>query len=246
MYLLYLDDAGSVGNPREKHFVLGGVALFERQTHFLSEALDQLARKWQPLSAEELEFHGSEINAGRNTWRKVPKDKRRAIIRHGLATVRSLQGDWTLFGVAVDKKARSPEDPIEYAFEQLCNRFDRFLQRKYRKNDKQKGLIILDKSAKETRLQALATEFRKTGHRWGTTRNMADVPMFVDSRSTRMIQYADLVAYAMWCKYEKSDAEFFNVIDDSFDSEGGVVHGLHHFKDRNEYCDCIACAPRLI
>jgi hypothetical protein len=31
MYLLYLDDAGSPGNPAEEYFVLDGVCVFEAQ-----------------------------------------------------------------------------------------------------------------------------------------------------------------------------------------------------------------------
>ena len=94
---------------------------------------------------------------------------------------------------------------------------------------------------KKTRLQSLALEFRTVGHRWGVTRNLVDVPLFVDSRATRIIQYADLVAYAMWRKFEKGDDEFFNVIAGDFDSEGRVVHGLHHFKNFSDSCDCPAC-----
>ena len=87
----------------------------------------------------------------------------------------------------------------------------------------------------EVRLQSLATEFKTIGHTWGVTRNLADVPLFVDSRATRLIQYADLVAYAMWRKFEKGDDEFFNEIADKFDSEGGVVHGLHHYYNQSDF-----------
>ena len=139
------------------------------------------------------------------------------------------------------KNVTTVEDPVEYAFEQLCNRFDRFLHRRYLQGDNQKGLIVLDKSAMETRLQSLATDFRKEGHRWGSTRNIADVPFFVDSKATRAIQYADLVSYALRRYYEFGDGEFFDVISDAFDSEGGVIHGLHHFRDRDRPCDCPAC-----
>lgn len=69
--------------------------------------------------------------------------------------------------------------------------------------------------------------------------------MFVDSRATRLIQYADLVAYAMWRKFEKNDAEFFDTIAADFDSEGGVVHGLHHYKNLTDECDCPVCATNL-
>lgn len=246
MYLLYLDDAGSVKNTSDKHFILAGIAIFERQVHWLQSELDDLAKTFGHPDPDNLEFHGNQILAGRGWWRRIPRDQRRAIIRNGVSATMPLRGEWRLFGVVVDKRACSPEDPIEYAFEQLCSRFDMYLKRLYRQRNAQRGLIVLDKSAQETRLQSLATEFKNVGMRWGdVTHNIAEVPMFVDSRATRLIQYADPVAYAMWRKFEKGDAEFFDAIAHDFDSEGGVVHGLHHYKNLTDECDCPVCAPDL-
>ena len=43
MYLLYLDDAGSPGNPAEEYFVLGGVCVYEARVEWFSRELDKLA-----------------------------------------------------------------------------------------------------------------------------------------------------------------------------------------------------------
>lgn len=245
MYLLYLDDAGAVKKPDEKYFILAGIAVFERQTHWLQNELDEFTQTLGYSDPRQIELHGNVIRAGRGWWRRIPPKQRRDIIRTALRLPHNLRGDWRLFGVAVDKRAISPRDPVEYAFEQLCNRFDLFLRRLYYQRNPQRGLIILDNAGsvqQEMRLQSLATEFKTIGHTWGVTRNLADVPLFVDSRATRLIQYADLVAYAMWRKFEKGDDEFFNAIADDFDSEGGVVHGLHHYYSQNDFCDCPVCA----
>ena len=242
MHLLYLDDSGSPKNQDERYFILAGIAVFERQAYWLQKALDDLAESLGHPEPNRLEFHGNQIQAGRNWWRRMHIRQRRAILRQALETAQSLAPEhWRLFGVVVDKSALSPEDPVGYAFEQLCNRFDRFLSRLYHQGHNQKGLIVLDKSAEETRLQSLASDFRTIGHRWGVTRNLVDVPFFVDSKATRFIQYADLVAYAMRRKFELGDAEFFDLIEPYFDREGGVVHGLHHYRNRDESCDCPSC-----
>lgn len=52
-------------------------------------------------------------------------------------------------------------------------------------NDTQRGVIILDKSSYETSLQGLSREFRLDGHRWGQLHNIAETPLFVDSRATQ-------------------------------------------------------------
>ena len=247
MHLLYLDDAGSVKNPQDRYFILAGIAIFERQVQWLQYSLEQLASDTGHPDPGIIEFHGNQMLAGRGWWRSMrPRELRRKMILDGLATAQSLHPEqWRLFGVVVDKLALSPQDPIEYAFEQLCNRFDRFLARLYRQGINQKGLIVLDRSSQETRLQSLASEFRTLGHRWGVTRNLVDVPLFVDSKATRCIQYADLVAYAMRRKYEADDCDFFDAIAGRFDREGGIVHGLHHYRDRSLDCDCPACVTRF-
>ena len=245
MYLLYLDDAGAAKNPAEKHFVLAGIAVFERQAYWLQNSLERFVSTLGHPAPEMLEIHSNPIRNGRGWWRRVPRENRRAVIADGLKSVQGLaRYQWRLFGVVVDKEAVFPEDPVEYAFEQICSRFNLFLRRLYLQGDPQRGLIVLDKSAQESKLQSLASEFRAFGHRWGAMTNLADVPFFVDSRATRGIQYADLVAYALWRKYERGDGEFFDVIGNWFDSEGGVVHGLHHYRNQNDPCDCPACFSR--
>ena len=167
MHLLYLDDAGSVKNPRDRYFILAGIAIFERQVQWLQDALERLAAATGHPAPGVIEFHGNQMLAGRGWWRSMrSKERRRTMILDGLATAHSLHSEqWRLFGVVVDKLALSPQDPTEYAFEQLCNRFDRFLARLYRQGINQKGLIVLDRSSQETRLQSLAAEFRTLGHR---------------------------------------------------------------------------------
>ena len=47
-------------------------------------------------------------------------------------------------------------------------------------------------------------------------------------------------------KFEERDDEFFNVISPFFDSEGGVVHGLHHYRNRDDLCDCPRAGQRQL
>lgn len=246
MYLLYVDDAGSVGNHEERHFVLGGVALFERQISHLESALNAVADETGLADPETLEFHGNEIHGGSKRWRALRgADRRSAILCRALHDgAQALRGRWALFGVVVNKAAIAPRDPVEYAFEQLSSRFDQFLARQRMERGAERGLMILDRSTRETRLQDLATSFRREGHTWGRVRNIVDVPFFVDSRATRAIQYADLVTYALWRRFEKDDTTYFDVIRERFDTHGGVVHGLLHERYADMNCDCPYCASR--
>ena len=71
MHLLYLDDAGSVGNPQDKRFVLAGIAVFERQAHWLQTALDRLAETLALPSLNGLSFteiRSEKATAGGENW----------------------------------------------------------------------------------------------------------------------------------------------------------------------------------
>jgi hypothetical protein len=243
MHLLYLDDSGSVTNAADRPIVLAGLSVFERQPHWFSTKLDEIAKDVWPDNPQNLEFRGADILTGKKHWRGVDKDVRIAAYKRALGVI-GTSNHVALFGAAIHKAAVSPDDPMEYGFEQVCNRFDRFLGRLHKAANTQRGLIILDESSYETSLQGLARNFRTQGHRWGQLYNLADVPMFVDSKATRLIQYADLVAHAVRRYYENGDATYFDIIADKFDAEGGVCHGLVHYTPAGSPCNCLPCRQR--
>jgi len=247
MHILYIDDSGDVENPDERHFVLGGIAIFERGIYHQIVAADACVERFGLGDQATIELHGSPMYNGRDgVWASVKKrSQREQMIKDALSTVSSA-ASVRMFAVAIDKTAVSPEDPIQLAFEELCNRFNLFLERINNRNPREshRGLIVMDESRHERPLQALARHFRVNGGRWGRFRNLAEVPLFIDSRASRLIQLADLVAYATWRKYEHSDGRFFDPIIPKFDSDGGVIHGLVHRRGRGSDCFCPACHSR--
>lgn len=243
MHLLYLDDSGSVGNASDRHIILAGVSVFERKPHWFSQSLDRIADGVWPNDPQHLEFRGADIFSGKRHWRGVERDVRDRAYCDALKVLAD-STHTRLFGAAIHKAAVSPADPMEAAFEQVASRFDQMLGRLHKSGDTQRGLIILDKSSYETSLQKLATEFKLDGHRWGKLHNLAEVPLFVDSRATRMIQYADMVAYALRRYYEKGEAKYFDIIKHRFDGLGGVIHGLTHQTPAGSGCNCAPCAQR--
>jgi hypothetical protein len=162
MHLLYLDDSGSVRNPADRHIVLAGLAVFERQPHWFSARLDAIAQRLWPDSPETLEFRGADIRGGKKHWRGTGKGDREEAYREALRIL-GMSNQVRLFGAAIHKLAISPDDPMEYAFEQICNRFDRYLGRLHNLGNTQRGLIILDESSYETSLQGLTRNFDRAG-----------------------------------------------------------------------------------
>ncbi|SRR5579885_285638 len=250
MHLLYVDDSGSVGNADEKHFVLGGVAVFERGIYHVIKALDDVVEGFGlGGSAHDIELHANEMYNGRKPpWSSIKRADREKMIKAALAVIAAQKSALRLFGVAIEKEHVAPNDPVEQTFEEICNRFNLFLRRSNNRETNpargQRGLVIMDESHHEQPLQALARHFRVNGTRWGALRNMAEVPLFVDSRVSRLVQLADLVAYALWRKYEHQDGRFFDSLIPYFDTEGGIIHGLVHIKPRLPQCFCPACMSR--
>lgn len=243
MHLLYLDDSGSAGNAADSHIILAGLAVYERLPYWFSGRLDELAKKIRPEDWQDLEYRGVDIFAGRKRWRKVRKELREPAYVAAL-DILAQSGQVRLFGAAIHKAAISPEDPMQYAFEQLINRFDLFLRRLHRGNDTQRGIIVLDKSSDENTLQSLARNFRRDGHRWGQLHNIAETPFFVDSQATRMIQFADLIARALRQYYEHGASKYLDQISHLFDQQGGIVHGLVHYTPANGGCNCMICRQK--
>src|SRR5262245_45814205 len=249
MHVLYVDDSGSAGNPNETFFVLAGVAVFEARLYHFITALDQVVEGFNLGDAHEIELHGTTMYGGRKEFHPAKRPDREKMIHSALSVITDRRAILRLFAVAVDKQVVSPRDPVEVAFEEISNRFNLFLQRLNngrRGEHAQRGLIVMDETAHEGRLQSLARHFRVNGGRWGHFRNLAEVPLFVDSRASRCIQLADLVAWATWRKYEMQDGRFFDQLIPKFDADGGVIHGLVHYARRNEQCYCPACHSRRV
>lgn len=230
MHLLYIDESGSVADPAQRYFVLAGLSVFERKTHWVEQPLNDIAARFNPQDPWSIELHGSPMRSGREGWKTHSLADRlqamKDVLQQGIAD--QYGKGVCLFGAVVKKSSLHGIDPVELAFEQLTNRFDLFLKRLYRKhNDAQRGLMLFDKSSTEQRLQNLAREFKYSGHTWGKTKNYAEVPVFLDSKASRLIQLADMVAFALYRFYEHNDNSFYDVIKHCFDSEGGVEHGLY-------------------
>ncbi|RRA50529.1 DUF3800 domain-containing protein [Acidipila sp. EB88] len=229
MHLLYVDESGAIGNPTEKFFILAGVSVFERNTHWIERDLNEIAARFNKEEPYTVELHGSPMRSGKGFWKHQPRDVREQAIIDALSVgIRDRQHRPRLIGAVLQKENHTGKEMSEVAFEQLSSRFDMYLTRLHLKQqDTHRGLMIFDECSTEKRIQTLAREFKHSGHTYGKIRNFAEVPVFLDSRASRLIQLADLVAYAMYRHFEHGDSKYYDVIYPCFDHDGGVAHGLY-------------------
>jgi hypothetical protein len=154
MHLLYVDESGNPDGAEDKYFILGGVAVFEREVYWINEQVNAIASKYFPDT--QIEFHTQAIASHREEpWHSCPTEQRNQIIDELCNTISSRHV--TLFGIALEKATTS--DPLGRAFEEICNRCDLFLRRLHSRGDTQRGLIIFDESRYENSLQTLLAEY---------------------------------------------------------------------------------------
>lgn len=247
MHLLYLDDSGNENNPDDKHFVLAGVALFEREIHWLAQRLARIQSKHLPGSPP-VPFHATKIRARKGFWRRVSEEARASILREIADAVRTASPSaLALFGAVIEKTDRiHGEQAVRKATQELCRRFDQRLVREHRaRRRSQRGLLVFSKGKYDERFKLWVEEFRTVGTELGELHNLADIPYFASMHESRILQVADYIAHALFLLYERRDPGLITPVLSRFDQSDGVLHGLFHYVSGNpKTCDCPACASR--
>jgi hypothetical protein len=225
MYMLYIDDSGSPANPNDRCCVLAGFVTREDQNYWIQQNIDRLVT--EHTSTPYLELHGSPLRTGSGEWRQVPKAKREKLFMATLSYIAdNYPHQFILFGAVIKNQGGNVSEEL---FTQITSRFDKFLKRKHTKrNEPARGIAIFDKMKLEQQFQIWSQIHQKTGNQWGETlANFAEVPLFLDSKMSRSIQIADIIAYSIFRKYEHNDDTYFSVIENCFDKDGQNEHGLY-------------------
>jgi hypothetical protein len=229
LYLLYIDDSGSTHAPDQSHCVLAGFSIFETTTHWICKEMDDIVSRYIPADPN-IEFHGSVMHAGSKEWHGIPKGIRQNLMIDILTMVKNSYSKLVLFASVVNKATATSAgimDISEHMFTQVVSRFDMFLGRKFKNDEyRARGIAIFDETDLDKKMQTLTQTFMKSGHQWGTLHNFCEVPLFLDSKMSRLIQLADLIAYSIYRHYAKGDSILYNTIKECFDKENNTIHGL--------------------
>lgn len=270
MYILFVDESGTHGGSHS--FILGGLAVHEDDAQNLQTQVDTMisARLGRiPPNLEEYELHASEMRNAKkprdenarqaSIWASVDRNVRHELLDDAYKLIASFQPSndklpLATFGVVVDSKFRSDDtkDRREhFAYEVLLNKFDVMLKEtRVEQGLPNRGLVVHDRRVVVERdIQAWTSGWRRSAGNVGQLRNLADVPLFADSRATRLLQLADLVAYALFRQYSPSTESDrgFETIYPSFHRVKDTMHGCVHFTPSfgQGSCDCDPCAGRL-
>jgi hypothetical protein len=248
VYLLYLDESGNAHDPADRHFVLGGAAIFERVTYFLSNALDAVQAKHLP-GIQPVAFHATEMRGGKGFWRNIPRTTREAILEDVAKAIADAQHPGLfLFAAVVEKSDKVfGETAVRCATEAVVKSFDRFLVRQYQHFDmRERGIIVFAESHYQQRHQLWVQDFRRLGTQWGAINNLSDIPYFGTPRQTRLLQVADMVAHATYLLYERRNTDLIRWFSRRFDKWDGIVQGLMHITPSRDTCECPRCSSERV
>ena len=245
-YLLYVDESGDLSDP-QGHFVLGAVAVRDSEVRSLTRLIERLVARHLDEHLRGLELHAQHIRKGKGPWRSVPPRVKSGLlddVSRALGSFSAQQG-CTLFAVVRAPLAVPSSEPLERCFEELLLRFSLMLRRVHEGGRPEMGLVIADKARYEDTLQPLVQAWQWTsGTRFGRLSSLAEVPLFLDSRASRLTQVADLVAHGVYRRYAEDDSSLFDRLLPGFDRSEEVVHGLVHLVRNYLTCDCPACRSR--
>jgi hypothetical protein len=120
--------------------------VYEAQVDWFSREIDKLATS-NDKNPEDVEFHASTIFSRRtHPWKNLTIDEARGVLKSVLNVVATSYDTARLFACAIHKKSFPHQDPVELAFEDLCQRFDYFLTRRRQQGDQQRGLLRFDEA----------------------------------------------------------------------------------------------------
>jgi len=245
VYLFYVDESGDPNAwDSQDNFVLAGVAVHEGQVRRLSHELSDVQRHFFPGIAIPLEFHAHHVFGGKGRFRGLAPRQRTELMDQAYRIIAGAGfPDLAAFITAIHVSVVSnPHQALRDCLEDICQRFNTFLAGQSSAGHQDKGLLIMDRSGREARVRELMSEFEQHGTRQGDLDNIVDVPHFAESSHTRMLQLADLLAFAGGRYFNSNDDRFLQVVLPRIGRKPttGELIGLRHIVAADHGCSCMA------
>lgn len=232
MYLMFVDESGTAPPPGKKHsryFVIGGIILSEYLWYDIAQKFKILKKKYGVAGEVKWRFFSPHNKDNSLLGLNIEhKQQLRLDILQLITQYRSIK----IISVIVDivslyqhrTSIQTSDELYQFTYTQLIERFQYYLQDTERETGvSSNGIVICDhrehkedKKLRELHQQLLGGEGCMSPHyHLVNTKNLIEGVFLSPSHLTIGIQLADIVAGAIFRKYEKGDSSFFNVIEKS-------------------------------
>lgn len=231
MYLAYLDESGSHGRLHNSAYVLAGVVVHEGDVARLEHDLTAVLRRHLADDVDDYEIHAAEIHRPKrdadSPWQGLDGETRATILADLITALAAFEPEdprrlFELHGALAEPDSPGRERD---AYETILNGIDDAVTRN---GGGERMIAISDVSDHERQIQIDAAEWRRVVGRLGRLDRMVDVPLFTDSRSSRALQCADLVAWALWRRFgsERPNRTWVAPLSRHFEVRDGAYVGL--------------------
>ena len=239
MHILFLDESGTPPSPdkfRDKYFVIGGLIIPDGVWRRVHNALHGMKVRRQLVGELKWRYFTASNNEDCNPMKGLEQIARNEIRTEMYRIICSIKSIRTIACVACIKAAyqlpsvTSSDDLYHHTYKPVSERFQYHLQEVSKTVGRMEtGIIVADNRGTKAdntfrnaheRLVASSSEFTSNYE------NLVESLFFLPSHLSVGIQLADIVAGAVWRKFEKRDDFCFRQLEPSFRrSASGVIEG---------------------
>src|SRR5260364_10236 len=241
MHILFVDESGTPpphNKASETHFfILGGIVILDSIWKKLAESLSAIKRQCKINGEIKWRYFAPEKPGAKPHSLSHLSIEQKEALRNWLYSVITAHKSIRLICVVVNvKKAyeltyvNNANDLYSLAYKQLTERFQYYVQDLERTvGQRIYGIIVCDHRAPrdDMRLRELHNRLMTNEYKGVTNyKNIIEGLFIAPSHLSVGIQFADMVAGAVFRAYNNKDTKFFNRIRDSFrTSEKGLIDG---------------------
>lgn len=243
MHLLFLDESGTVVPENKKHskyFVIGGIIIPEIHWHDLYEKLKDIKKQYKITSEIKWRYFAPNNNDDENGMKHLTYEQKNEVRNKLYNIISSYKSVKVLASITEIEEAyklpyiNSKDDLYWYGYKPILERFQYYLQDTSRESGVEiNGLVIIDNrlSCDDDRLRNLHHKVMvadKTNY--SNFNNLIEGLFIAPSHLSVGVQFADIVAGALFRKYEKGDNQFYDKIKNSIRQKYGKILGYGLIK----------------
>lgn len=229
MHLLCVDDSGTISPPHkitQDYFVLAGPVIPEEEWHNLKNVFFKIRETFNVQGEIKWRFFGQ--RPGREDEKNtlshlntIERDKLRETLLEALVTIKSIKIITVILHqptVYQSMEIQTPEQAHAYVYRSLLSLFQLHLQDlSIAKGSTTYGMIISDhrNPAQDTALRNLHMELLKSDTPLPYP-NLIEGLFLSPSHHSVGIQFADLIAGAVFRHYQHGDSKYYNILRKKF------------------------------
>nr|DAY46028.1 MAG TPA: Protein of unknown function (DUF3800) [Caudoviricetes sp.] len=238
MHLFFIDESGTIVAENKKHskyFVIGGVIIPEIHWREIYKKLRDIKKQYAISSEIKWRYfapNNTDEDNGMKHLSFEEKNDVRQKLYNIITSYKSIKIISTVTNIEEAYKltyVNTKDDLYWYAYKQTIERFQYYLQDLSRVSGAEfNGLVIIDNrlSCDDNRLRNLHHKLMYVDkENYSNFNNLIEGLFIAPSHLSVGIQFADLVAGALFRKYEKNDTKYYDQIKGSIRVHNGQILG---------------------